>query len=174
MNKVIFLDRDGTIIKDKKYLSSLDGIEFLNDIDTALNIFLKNDFKLIVVSNQSGVGRGYMRIEDVEMIHDCIQKKLSSRAIPITAFYYCPHYVGSQIKRYNVKCSCRKPSAELISRAAKEHDVDLKESYMIGDKESDVLAGKNAGLKNSYRIDKKHNLLYYANLICNDMQLNEP
>lgn len=173
MNKAIFLDRDGTIIRDKKYLSSLDGIEYLNDIDTALYNFLENDFKLIVISNQSGVGRGYMRIEDVEMIHACIKKELLSRLITITAFYYCPHYVGSQIERYNIKCNCRKPSAELIKRAAKEHDIDLTESYMIGDKETDVMAGINAGLKNSYRIVKKHNLLYYANLICNNMQFDE-
>lgn len=169
MSKAIFLDRDGTVIKDKEYLSSSGEIEFLDDIDTALKIFLNNDFKLIVITNQSGVGRGYMKIEDVEAIHTCIQKELLNLSIPITAFYYCPHHVGSLIKRYNIKCSCRKPSADLIKRAAKEHDVDLKESFMIGDKESDFLAGKNAGLKNSYRIDKKHNLLFYANLICNDM-----
>lgn len=171
MSKAIFLDRDGTVIKDKEYLSSPAEIEFLDNVDTALKIFLDNNFKLIIVSNQSGVGRGYMKIKDVEVVHTCIQKKLLNLSIPITAFYYCPHHVGSLIKRYDVKCSCRKPSAGLIKRAAKEHNVDLKESFMIGDKESDILAGKNAGLKNSYRIDKKHNLLFYANLICNNINL---
>ncbi len=173
INKAIFLDRDGTIIKDKKYLSMPEQVEFINGVDIALKKFLLNNYKLIVISNQSGIGRGYFNIEDVEKVNDHIRQELLNHSIPITAFYYCPHYVGSLSKTYNIKCDCRKPSTGMIIRAAKEHEIVLSESFMIGDKESDVLTGLNAGLKNSYRIDKKHNLIFYANLICNDkLKLN--
>lgn len=168
MNKAIFLDRDGTIIKDKIYLSKPEEVEFISGVDTALKKFLVNNYKLIVISNQSGVGRGYFSIEDVEKVNNHIRQELSSRSILISAFYYCPHYIGSSLKEYNIKCDCRKPSPGLIIQAAKDQDIDLKESFMFGDKESDLLTGINAELKNSYRISEDHNLLFYSNLICND------
>lgn len=169
MNKAIFLDRDGTIIKDKNYLSTPDKIEFLNDVVEALGEFLLNDFKLIVITNQSGVGRGYYSIKDVEKVNNRIKQELLNFSIPILAFYYCPHYIGSTLDKYNIKCNCRKPSPGLIIQAAKDHDIDLRQSYMIGDQESDVKAGENAGVKKSYLINEKHNLLYYSKLICDKL-----
>lgn len=168
MNKAIFLDRDGTIIKDKIYLSNPKEVEFINGANVALKIFLLNNFKLIVISNQSGIGRGYLSKEDVENINECIRNKLLSFSIPILDFYYCPHFIGSSLKKYDIKCDCRKPSPGLILQAARDHDINLCESFIIGDKESDVLAGINAGLKNGYRIYEDYNLLFYANLICNE------
>lgn len=168
MNKAIFLDRDGTIIKDKIYLSKPEEVELINGVELALKKFLLNNYKLIVISNQSGVGRGYYTIEDVEKVNDRIRRELLYRSITISAFYYCPHYIGSSLKKYDIKCDCRKPSPGLIHQAARDYDIDLKESFMIGDKESDVLTGINAELKNSYRISEDHNLLFYSNLICND------
>ena len=166
MNKAIFLDRDGTIIKDKLYLSDVSGIEFLQDVDVALKKFLTCGFELIVVTNQSGVGRGYYSESELGIVNNRIKSDLSKLSIPILDFYYCPHYVGSQISKYDVKCNCRKPSPGMIFQAVKEHKIDLSVSYMIGDKDSDVQAGKNAGLKKSFLIDERHNLLYYAELIC--------
>lgn len=166
MNRAIFLDRDGTIIKDKIYLSKPEEVEFINGVDIALKKFFLNNYMLIVISNQSGVGRGYFGIEDVEKVNEHIRQVLLSRAVPIFDFYYCPHYIGSLLKEYDIKCDCRKPSPGLIFQAAKDHDIDLSESFMIGDKESDVLTGMNAKLKASYRIDDSHSLLYYANSIC--------
>ena len=166
MNKAIFLDRDGTIIKDKIYLSKPEEIEFINGVDEALEKFLLNNYKLIIITNQSGVGRGYFNIEDVEKVNDRIRQELLSRSITITDFYYCPHYVGSSLNEYDTKCDCRKPSPGLIIQAAKDYDIELCESFMIGDKESDILAGVNAKLKNSYRVDEEYNLLFFANLIC--------
>lgn len=167
MIKVIFLDRDGTIIKDKKYLSMPEEVEFINGVDIALKKFIYSGFQIIVISNQSGVGRGYYKIEDVEKTNNRVKQELSDISIPILAFYYCPHYIGSSMKKYNIKCDCRKPSPGLITRAAKDYNIDLNESFMIGDKESDVLTGINAGLKNSYLIDKDNDLLFYSELICN-------
>ncbi len=168
MNKAIFLDRDGTIIKDKKYQSQPEEVEFLAGVDTALKKFLSHGFGLIVITNQSGVGRGYLSIEDVENVNGRIRQELLRLSIPILDFYYCPHYAGSLLKEYDVRCDCRKPSPGMIIKAGQDYDIDLRESYMIGDKESDVLAGINAGMKDSYLVDEDHNLLFYANLICSD------
>ena len=166
MNKAIFLDRDGTIIKDKGYTSNPDEIEFLDGVDVALKSFLLNGFKIIIVTNQSGVGRGYYSEEDVKNVNDRIRSKLFEMSIQILDFYFCPHYKGSLIQKYNIKCNCRKPHPGMISLAINAHNIDASASYMIGDKESDVLAGKKAKLKDSYLLCKDKNLLYYANLIC--------
>lgn len=166
MNKAIFLDRDGTIIKDTGYLSSPQDVEFIDYIDIALKKLLQFEFLFIIITNQSGIGRGYYTIKDMQKVNKHIKKELAHKNIPILDFYFCPHYIGSLLEKYNIKCECRKPEPGLLKKAALDYNINLKQSYMIGDKKSDVLAGLNAGLKNSYLIDKKHDLLYYSNLIC--------
>lgn len=166
MNKAIFLDRDGTLVKDKGYLKTPNEVELLPSIDVALNKFSLNKFNLIVVSNQSGIGRGYYNIAEMKKVNDRIKSELLKHSITILAFYYCPHFIGSKIDKYNIKCDCRKPSPGLIIQAAKDHNIDLCQSYMIGDKESDIIAGLRAGVKKCYLIDENHDLLFYANLIC--------
>jgi len=167
MNKAIFLDRDGTLIKDKEYQFISSEIEFIEGVTEALNKFLSLGFKLIVITNQSGIGRGYYNVEDMNSINRAINDELSKDCISIIDFYHCPHFLGSEMEVYNIQCSCRKPAPGLLIQAAKDYDIDLSQSYMIGDKESDVLAGENAGVKNSYLINGKQDLLYYAELIHN-------
>jgi len=146
-NKAVFFDRDGTINIDKEYLYKIEDFEFETGVTDTLKYLYRKGFKLIIISNQSGVARGYFTVSDVEKLHDHIKKRAADFGFEITAIYYCPHYAKGIIKEYSIECGCRKPGTGLIEKAIKDHNIDVKKSFMIGDKESDILAGKNAGLK---------------------------
>lgn len=165
MKKAIFVDRDGTIIKDKFYISKTSDVEFINRIDEMIRLFNNENFLVIIVTNQSGVGRGFFTEKDVGIMHDYIQDELKKKNAKIDAFYYCPHFYGSAIKKYDVKCDCRKPKPGLLIQAAKDFDIDLSQSYMIGDKLSDVLAGKNAGLRKSFLLSDETSVIEIAKKI---------
>lgn len=144
-NYAVFLDRDGTINEDPGYLGDPDKLKLFPDTAEALSV-LKNDlrFMLIVISNQSGVARGLITREDVELINSRLNELLSAENVSIDAFYYCPFHPD-----YNTEeeCSCRKPSPKLIFQASKNHGIDLGRSYFIGDSVSDIQCGLNAGIK---------------------------
>ncbi len=145
LNYAIFLDRDGTINEDPGYLGDPDKLKVFPEAGKALSE-LKNNlhFKLIVISNQSGIARGLITKEDVELINLKINDVLAADNVSIDAFYYCPHHPDFSSEE---ECSCRKPSPQLIFRASKEHNINLAESYFIGDTISDIQCGLNAGLK---------------------------
>ncbi len=136
----IFLDRDGTINKDIGYLYKVDQWQWLPFAKQALVSLYTVGFSLIVISNQSGIARGFYDHENVLILHDWVNKQLKSLGCEISAFYYCPHHPD-----ISGACSCRKPAPYMILQAAKEHNIDLKKSWMIGDKLIDVQAGQAAG-----------------------------
>lgn len=138
MRKAVFLDRDGTIIRDKNFLSSPDGIEILPGVPDALRQLKKAGFLLILITNQSGVGRGYFTIEIVDEIHKRLQELLKKEGAILDEIYRCPHHPDDH-------CECRKPRTKLFRDAIKKWDVDPSASYSIGDKESDLEAGKALG-----------------------------
>jgi histidinol-phosphate phosphatase family protein len=138
--KAVFLDRDGTIIYDVGYPKDPEQIQLLPGVIEALNSLKKHRFKLIIVSNQSGIGRGILTLNEVEQINRHVVSILGKNGISIDATYYCPHAPEE-------RCSCRKPSPEMLLRAAKDLNLDLGRSFLIGDKLSDIEAGKRAGCK---------------------------
>ncbi|HVO73560.1 MAG TPA: HAD family hydrolase [Ignavibacteriaceae bacterium] len=144
-NYAIFLDRDGTINEDPGYLGDPNKLKVFPETGKALSE-LKNNlhFKLIVISNQSGIARGLITKEDVELVNLKLNEILAADNVSIDAFYYCPHHPDFSSEE---DCSCRKPSPQLILLASKEHDIDLAKSYFIGDTPSDIQCGFNAGLK---------------------------
>lgn len=133
MQRAVFLDKDGTIIEDKNYLNSFDNLVILPLAKKNLQQLKTAGFKLIGITNQSGIGRGIVDEQFVIESNELLQKKLG-----IDDFYYCPHHPDD-------KCSCRKPEHLMMLEARLDHGIDLKRSYVIGDKESDVLLGKNTG-----------------------------
>jgi histidinol-phosphate phosphatase family protein len=139
MKKAIFLDRDGTIIVDKNYLNDPEQVEFFPVAIEALKS-LQNDFLLIVVTNQSGIARGLVQVENVYLIHEKMQAVLKPYGVQITAFYFSPHAADSNHP-------LRKPNPGMLIQAAKDHRIDLGASFMIGDKPIDVEAGQRAGCK---------------------------
>ena len=144
-NFAVFLDRDGTLNEDPGYLGDPNLVKLLPGAGEALSI-LKNDlnFKLIVVSNQSGISRGLISREMVDAVNSKINVLLSGYNVSIDAFYYCPfHPEFSTIE----ETKCRKPSPEMVFRAAKDFSIDLRGSYFVGDSAADIECGINAGLK---------------------------
>lgn len=144
-NKAIFLDRDGTLIEDPGYLADPNKVVLIPFVGESLSI-LKNkyQFKLIVVSNQSGIARGLLTEKDVIAVNETLNSKLSEFNVKIDAFYYCPYHPDFNSVE---ECECRKPSPKMIFDSAKLNDINLSLSYMIGDSISDIQAGKRAGLK---------------------------
>ena len=141
----IFLDRDGTLNEDPGYLGDPRLLNLYPDTGKAL-AFLKNElkFKLIVISNQSGVARGLITIEKVDAVNAKVNELLLKDNVQIDAFYYCPYHPDFNSKE---DCSCRKPSPELVLKSAKDFNIDLSGSYFIGDTVSDIECGFNANLK---------------------------
>ncbi len=140
MNKAVFLDRDGVINVDKNYVHKITDFEFIENSVKALKSFKDMGYKLIIITNQSGIGRGLYSIKDYKILKRQIDLSLQVAGIKIDAEYFCPHSPDDN-------CRCRKPSSFLIEKAAKRFNINLKESYFVGDKTSDIKAGKTAGLK---------------------------
>jgi D,D-heptose 1,7-bisphosphate phosphatase len=145
LQHAIFLDRDGTINFDTGYVKNPDDVHLMEGVAEGIRK-LKDlfGFKMIVVSNQAGVSKGIMTIEDVEIVNAKVNELLQKEGTCIDAFYYCPFHPDNDPP---AKTVCRKPSPFMILKAAEEHNIDLKKSYMIGDKTSDVDAGINANIK---------------------------
>jgi len=147
MEKAVFLDRDGTIIEDIGYPHERSKIKFLPRVSKAVRLLNENGFKVIVVTNQAGVARGYFTEETVKEINKYIQESLAKERAFIDKIYYCPHHVEGVIEEYRKECYCRKPNPGMIEKAAHDFGIDLENSFVIGDKSSDIEAGCRAGCK---------------------------
>ena len=147
MNKkrAVFLDRDGTIIVHEPYLSSPDQLKLLPNAAEGIRIFKEHGYLIIVVTNQSGVARGFFDEERLKLIHKKLLRMMKEEGITIDDIYYCPHHTEGVIEQYSLDCDCRKPKPKMFLNAARQHNIDLAQSLMIGDSEVDMLAGKNAG-----------------------------
>ncbi len=137
-NKAVFLDRDGTLIVDKDYLADVSQIEFIKGVPETLKKLKEKGYLLIIISNQSGVARGYYKEDVVGEIHRGINDRLrEAYGFTLDAFYYCPHHPDFGDEVYRKKCDCRKPAPGMILKAAEEYDINISQSFMIGDKPSD-------------------------------------
>lgn len=143
----IFLDRDGTIIHHVDLITEVSKMRLLPGAAKALREFKKLGFLIIVITNQPTVARGMIEPEGVEYMHKVLAERLLKLGVRIDAFYFCPHHPDANVKKYRVKCDCRKPEPGLILKGIKEFNIDVKKSFMIGDAMMDVVSGKRAGLK---------------------------
>lgn len=141
--KAVFLDRDGTINEDVGYPSHSSQIKIFPSSYKAVQKINKAGLLAIVVTNQSGIGRGFLTEEDLRMIHTNMALSFRNHDARIDAFYYCPHYDLASSPLYRKNCSCRKPHAGMALQAAEEWGIDISRSYMIGDKVEDILFGFN-------------------------------
>jgi D-glycero-D-manno-heptose 1,7-bisphosphate phosphatase len=140
MNKAVFLDRDGTINVDKQYVHRIEDLEFIPGVLDALARLAKTDYRIIIITSQSGIGRGYYTQHDYEIFTKNMLNKIKRNGGRIDAVYFCPHGPDAG-------CECRKPKPKMILDAARDFDIDLSNSYMIGDKEADTRMGDLAGCK---------------------------
>ncbi|MEA3465362.1 MAG: D-glycero-beta-D-manno-heptose 1,7-bisphosphate 7-phosphatase [Thermodesulfobacteriota bacterium] len=145
MQKAVFLDRDGTINVERDYLFRCEEFEFIPGVPQAIKQLNDAGFLVVVVTNQSGVARGYYSEGDVERLHEFVQLQLADYGAHVDAFYYCPHHPDKGNDPYLKQCRCRKGQPGMLLDAAREFDIDLPHSFMVGDKLADVEAGFAAG-----------------------------
>lgn len=143
--RAVFLDRDGTINEEVQYLSRVEDFRLIPGVPYALQRLKDAGFLLVVVTNQSGIGRGLYDEAALHAIHDKMHEELAHFGITVEACYFCPHHPEHAVGDYRVDCSCRKPLPGMLQQAALDLDIDLSSSYMIGDKLGDIEAGLNAG-----------------------------
>jgi D-glycero-D-manno-heptose 1,7-bisphosphate phosphatase len=143
--KAIFLDKDGTLIPDVPYNVNPDLITLADGVAEGLQLLKEEGFLFIVISNQAGVARGYFQMEDLKAVERKLDELLTSHAIEIAHYYFCPHHPDGKIPGFSISCDCRKPKPGMILQAIKDFDIDAAKSWMIGDILNDVEAGNRAG-----------------------------
>ncbi|MEM7447937.1 MAG: HAD family hydrolase [Myxococcota bacterium] len=148
VGSAIFLDRDGVLIADEGPLCQAENIRVLPGVVEALSLLKDEGHRLFVVTNQTVVSRGLLtEREMLELQHQIEVQIATGTSSPLDGFYYCPHHPSATDERYRQSCRCRKPAPGLLERAAEQHGLDLKSSWMIGDRPSDVSAGHAAGCR---------------------------
>jgi D,D-heptose 1,7-bisphosphate phosphatase len=147
-NKAVFIDRDDTIARDVPYCSRPEDFELLPGAADGIRMLKKAGFKIVLVTNQSGVARGFFTCETLDRIHAKMQSDLALQGTSIDGVYYCPHHPDEN-------CACRKPSPKMILDASHDLDIDIAQSYMVGDRDFDVEMGIRAGCKKSLKINLK-------------------
>lgn len=140
-NKALFVDRDGVINVEKNYVHTIEEFEFIPEIFSILKKYQDEGFLIIVVSNQAGVARNYYTEKEVDNVNHWMVDKLKEKGIAIREVYYCPHHPD-----FTGDCECRKPKPGMILKALEKYNIDPEKSVLIGDKESDIQAGRNAGI----------------------------
>jgi len=146
-NTAVFLDRDGTINEEVGYLDSIDKLKLFANTAESIRLINESGMKAVVMTNQSGVAKGYFTEEFVRKVHERIQEMLWERGAVIDAFYYCPHHQTEGIGVYLQSCACRKPEAGMLIQASKELAIDLRRSYTVGDMLKDIQVAHTVGAK---------------------------
>lgn len=172
MKRAVFLDRDGTINIEKEYLYQAKDFEFIPGAPEAIRLLNQAGIMVVVVTNQSGIARGYYSEEDVENLHRHIARELAESGAHVDAWLYCPHHPDGR-GSYALPCSCRKPLPGMLREASARYDIDLENATMIGDKLADIEAGKAAGcrtvlVRTGYGADEEAYAESHA-VVCNDL-----
>jgi len=152
LRPAVFLDRDGTLMLDLGYLGDPAKVKLYKGTAEALKLLRRAGFYLFVVSNQSGVARGYFPESSVKAVNRRLQDLLKAKGARIDAFFYCPHYKEGSVKRYVKVCDCRKPKPGMVKQTLGKYPVDLRHSYMVGDKIDDLQLARNAKLAKGFLV----------------------
>jgi D-glycero-D-manno-heptose 1,7-bisphosphate phosphatase len=147
LRPAVFLDRYGTINVEENYLIDPAAFEFIPGVPQALKRLQDAGYLLVVVTNQSGVARGYFSMEQVRRLHDHMETLLQTYGVKLAGIYSCPHHPVAGIGEYLTNCSCRKGEPGMLLQAAQDLAIDLRQSYMVGDKKADIEAGSAAGCR---------------------------
>lgn len=146
-HRAVFLDRDGTINEEVGYVNHLDRFYLLPRVGEAIQLLNQHGFKVVVVTNQSGVARGYFPESLIHQVHQKMIDHLKKQGAFLDGIYYCPHHPDVGEPPYRQKCRCRKPETGLIEKAVEDLAIDCRESYVIGDRGADVEFGRRIGSK---------------------------
>ena len=156
--KTIFLDRDGVINEDHGYVHKWDNFDFIPGSLKALQILTKHEYKIIIITNQAGIARGYYTEYDFKTLTNQFYNFCKINDVKILDTIYCPHHKDGKIKKYIKDCRCRKPNPGMFYKASKKHKINLNESIMVGDHFTDLIASSNAGVIKNFLVNKNYNL----------------
>jgi histidinol-phosphate phosphatase family protein len=154
-SRAVFLDKDGTLVEDVPYSVDVGRMRLTEGAATAARTLHEHGFALIVVSNQSGVARGLFEERALHDVAERLRALLDDAGAPLLDFLYCPHHPEGSVAAFTLSCACRKPAPGMIARAALRHDIDVRESWMVGDILDDVEAGRRAGCR-TVLVDNGH------------------
>ncbi len=150
MTKAVFLDRDGTIIEQMGYINHFSRIRIFPFAVEAIRLFRKANFKIIIVTNQAGVAKGYLSEDMLNDMHDRMLRNFEKLGAKIDRLYYCPHHPKEGKGVYLKDCVCRKPKTGMIEKAVSEFDIDLDQSFVIGDRDSDIELAHRAKIRSAF------------------------
>ena len=156
--KVVFLDRDGVINKEVNYLHKVKDFEYSYNCVQALSNILAAGYKIIIITNQAGIAKGIFKKSDYDELTEFYTQDLSSRGIDILDVYFCPHHIDGVVSKYKVDCPYRKPRPGMLVDAIKKHSIDVKKSFFVGDKISDIQAGREANISSLILVESGHPL----------------
>lgn len=142
----IFFDRDGVLNVDVGYLYKIEDFQWIDGAIEAIKYCNDKDYYVFVITNQSGVARGYYREDDIHKLHQWMNEDLYKYSAHIDEFFYCPHHIKGVIPEYSFDCECRKPKIGMIKQALEKYDINIEKSLLIGDKDSDIECAKNVGI----------------------------
>lgn len=146
LNKAVFFDRDGTLNVDVKYLHRVEDFIWIDGAKKAIKLCNDLGYIVIIVTNQSGIARGYYDENDVLEVHSWMQKELGKIGAHLNDIFYCPHHVDGVIEKYKRRCDCRKPATGMLETAIKKYDICRNTSFFVGDAETDMKCAQNAGV----------------------------
>ncbi len=155
-SKAAFIDRDGVINEERNYVHRIEDFVLLPGVAQGLALLRDAGFRLIVVTNQAGIARGYYDQSAMDRLHVHMREQLAMQGVTLDAIYFCPHHPQGSVQGLAVDCDCRKPAPGMLLQAGKDFDLDLSASVLIGDKLSDVQAGKKAGVGRAVIVDSGH------------------
>lgn len=145
--RAILLDRDGTLVYPRHYPSRPADLRIYGGITPHLRKLQSAGFRVVVITNQAGIARGYLTEADLEQMHAYLRSELAKDGVQLDAIYYCPHHIEGVVKEYAMRCTCRKPQPGMLLRAAADLDLDLRRSWFVGDILDDIEAGNRAGCR---------------------------
>ena len=163
--KAVFLDRDGVVNEDKHYVFKIDDFEFKKGLFDLCKYLTELDYSIVIITNQSGISRGYFTEADFHLLNDWMLREFYSRGVEVSAVYYCPHLPEDE-------CTCRKPAVGLVVTATDQLNIDLSQSWIIGDKDSDIELGVNANIGGKILLQSEYVIparTSYADYVVNDL-----
>lgn len=166
MDKALFLDRDGVVNIEKDYLYKIEDFEFIDGLFETCRYFYNKGYKIFIITNQSGIGRGYYTIEDFNKLTTWMVSQFKKEGIVISQVELCPHAP-------NEDCTCRKPKTGMIEKILKNHKIDLENSILVGDKSSDIKCARNAKIATAIQVKSGHDFdekESKADFICNSIK----
>lgn len=172
--KAVFLDRDGVINVDHAYVHKIEDFQFIEGVFEACQYFYEQGYLIVIVTNQSGIGRGYYTEQQFHQLSTWMCQEFKRHDVVISQVYFCPHHPKQALPEYLTDCTCRKPQPGMLNQAIAEFDIDVAQSVMVGDKISDIQAARAAGVNTAILVESgqifDRKTMELADFVCSSLK----